>query len=80
MSNKCSYSTLGAAQRRKKTVRSVIVGKTEPQLHVMNVFQGTHKTPQEHMHMGIYSVPECEIETWMMPAVKLVSKTASLAR
>lgn len=68
-------------REKKKTVRSVIVGKTEPQLHVMNVFQGTHKTLQEHMHVGVYwySVPECEIETWAMPAVKLVNKTTSLS-
>lgn len=38
-------------EEEKKTVRSVAVGKTEPQLHVMNVLQGTHKTPQEHMRI-----------------------------
>lgn len=52
MSNKRSYSTLGAD--RRKTVRSVAVGKTEPQLHVMNVLQGTHEDPQEDMPIHIY--------------------------
>lgn len=51
MSNKCSYSTLGAAQRKKKTVRSVAVGGKSPKLHLINVSQGTHKIPQEDMHI-----------------------------
>ena len=37
-----------------RPVRSVAVGKTEPQLHVMNVLQGTHNDPQEGVHMHIY--------------------------
>ena len=80
MSNKCSYSTLGAARREEKTVRGVTAGKTEPQLHVMNVSQGTHKAPQEHMHMSIYwhALSKCEIKTWMIPAVELISKSTSL--
>lgn len=73
MSNKCSYSTLGAAQRGKKTVRSVAVGGKSPKLHLINVSQGTHKIPQEDLHIYLNTMCICEITTCMSPAVRAIS-------
>lgn len=47
--DKCQTSALTPLLERawRNTVRSVTAGKTEPQLHVMNASQGTHKDPRE---------------------------------
>lgn len=54
--DKCQTNALTPVLERawRKTVRSVAAGKTEPQLHVMNVLHGSHEDPQEYMKIHIY--------------------------
>lgn len=52
--DKCQTNALTPLleQACRKTVRSVAVGKTEPQLRVMNVSQGIHNAfPGGHVHI-----------------------------
>lgn len=54
--DKCQTNALTPLleQPGEKLLGVSLWGKKEPQLHVMNVLQGTHKDPREDMHMLIY--------------------------